>query len=393
MNMRTLIPSLLLLILVPLSVSGQDEVPAFPDPESGFALMRQYAEEGRTGLAKRVGFMILEEEPAYHDVSLYLARVLGWGGSYDSAYALVDSVIEQDPDLVEAYETGVDVAYWDNDWEKLEGYAGEALALEENLPGVVEKVELARNQRAAGRGFPEVYLHYYYDHFGVPYARNWHMLTAGGSIPFGGVTLLPYVNAGYHAGGFSPSTDLQVNLDAYVKLGRLNYALLGYGFSPDGALNYLPVHRAVAELWQSLPAGFAVSGGLRYFYWDESFTFLTLSGEKYLGDYWISLRNYLFFKDYGVSASFYLSARRYLGDILSYVALTAGIGTAPDEPLLVASDLDRLNALSLRGEVNYQVTERIRLAGMVGFAYEEYADRQFRNRIDLKLGTYIRLGR
>ena len=120
MHMRPLIPYLLLLALIPFSVSGQDEGPSFPDPESGFALMRQYAEEGRTGLAKRVGFMILEQEPAYHDVSLYLARVLGWGGSYDSAYALVDSVIAQDPELVEAYETGVDVAYWDTDWQKLE---------------------------------------------------------------------------------------------------------------------------------------------------------------------------------------------------------------------------------------------------------------------------------
>ena len=201
------------------------------------------------------------------------------------------------------------------------------------------------------------------------------------------------MNAGYHAGGASPSTDIQINLDTYVKLGRLNYALLGYGFSPDGVLNYLPVHRAVAELWQSLPAGFAVSAGLRYFYWDESFTFLTLSGEKYLGEYWLSLRNYLFFKDYGVSASFYLSARRYLGNPLNYVALTAGIGTAPDEPLLVQSDLDRLNAVSLRAEASYQITDRFRLAGMIGYAYEEYADRQFRSRIDLKLGTYIRLGR
>lgn len=355
--------------------------------------MRRYAENGETGLAKKTGYMILQEEPDYHDVSLYLARVLGWEGSYDSAYVLVDGVIEKDPDLLEAYETGVDVAYWDNDWLKLQEYAEAAFALEPELPAVQEKYDLALAQRAADRQVPEAYVHYYYDHFGVPYARNWHMLTMGGSIPIRGLTLLPYVNAGYHAGGATPSTDIQFNLDGYVKLGRLNYALLGYGFSPDGALNYLPVHRGLAELWQSLPAGFAISAGLRYFYWDESFTFLTLSGEKYLGDYWLSLRNYLFFKDYGVSASFYLTARRYLGSVLNYVALTAGVGTAPDEPLLVASDLDRLNAVSLRAEVNYQITQRFRLAGMVGGAREEYADRQFRGRFDMRIGTYIRLGR
>jgi len=391
--MRPLFRYLLLLAITAGPLLGQEPLPAFEDPEAGFALMRQYAENGETGLARRTGYLILQEEPDYHDVSLYLARVLGWEGSYDSAYALVDEVIVKEPDLLEAYETGVDVAYWDNEWDKLQAYAEAAFALEPVLPGVQEKVDLARNQRSSERQIPEAYIHYYYDHFGLPYARNWHMMTVGGSIPVRGLTILPYVNAGYHAGGASPSTDLQINLDGYVKLGRLNYALLGYGFSPDGVLNYLPVHRGVAELWQSLPAGFAVSAGVRYFYWDESFTFLTVSVEKYLGEYWLSLRNYLFFKDYGVSASFYLSARRYLGSTLNYVALTAGIGTAPDEPLLVQSDLDRLNAVSLRAEANYQITERFRLSGMVGVAREEYADRQYRGRVDLRLGTYIRLGR
>jgi YaiO family outer membrane protein len=360
---RNLALYLLFVVLIATTVSGQEPVLTFEDPEAGFSLMRSYAENGEYDLAKKTGHIILQEEPDYHDVSLYLARVLGWEGSYDSAYALVDSVIEKEPELLEAYETGQ------------------------------EKYDLSRSQRASERQIPEAYLHYYYDHFGVPYARNWHMLTAGGSIPVRGLTLLPYVNAGYHAGGTTPSTDIQFNLDSYVKLGRLNYALLGYGFSPDGILNYLPVHRGVAELWQSLPSGFAVSAGLRYFFWDESFIFLTLSGEKYYGDYWFSLRNYLFFKDYGVSASFYLTARRYLGSSLNYVALTAGIGAAPDEPVVVASDLDRLNAVSLRAEAQYQINERFRLAGMVGVAREEYTDRQFRGRIDFKVGTYIRLGR
>jgi YaiO family outer membrane protein len=132
---------------------------------------------------------------------------------------------------------------------------------------------------------------------------------------------------------------------------------------------------------------------MRYFYWDESFTFLTLSVEKYLGEYWFSFRNYLFFKDYGVSASFYLTAKRYFGPIFNYLSLTAGYGTAPDEPLLVVSDLDRLNALSIRAEGSYQISQRVRIAGMIGYANEEYADRLFRNRFDLKIGAYYRIGR
>jgi len=374
-------------------LQGQDSGNSYADPESGFAMMREYAESGKWGPAKHTGYQILEQDPDYHDVSLYLARIHGWEGSYDSAYALVDRVIAEEPELVEAYVTGVDIAYWKNDWAKLRFYAEQALELDPELPGVEEKYLLAGNQRALSREIPELYFHYYYDHFGKPYARNWHMLTAGGGIPLKSVTLLPYLNAGFHAGGYDPSTDFQMNLDAYLTLGTKNYAFLGYGFSPDGALNYLPVHRAAAEIWQTLPAGFSLSAGIRYFYWDESFTFATLSVEKYLGDFWLSLRNYLFFKDLGPSASFYLTARRYFKDIFNYLSLTAGYGTAPDEPLLVESDLDRLNALSFRLEGSRQVTPKLRLAGMVGYAYEEYMDQAYRNRFGFKIGTHILLGR
>ena len=100
------------------------------------------------------------------------------------------------------------------------------------------------------------------------------------------------------------------------------------------------MHRAAAEIWQTLPRGFSLSAGVRYFYWDQSFTFLTFSAEKYAGNYWFSLRNYLFFKDYGVSASWYLSARRYFATRYDHLTITLGYGTAPDEPVVVVSDLD-----------------------------------------------------
>lgn len=391
MRPRFLYTLLLFSTIIP--VSGQDAQLTYSDPESGFALMRQQAENGKTDQAKRLGYMILAEEPGYHDVSLYLARIHGWEGGYDSAYVLVDGVIDKEPGLLEAYITGVDIAYWENDWKKLKVYAEEAFKLEPDLPEVERKYQLAINQRALARQIPEIYFHYYYDHFGEPYARNWHMLTAGAGIPVQGATLLPYLNAGYHAGESVPNTDFQMNLDAYVNLGKKNYALVGYGFSPDGALNYLPVHRGIAEIWQALPAGFSVSAGMRFFYWKEPFIFPTISGEKYLGKYWFSLRNYLFFKDYGASVSMYLTARRYFEDIFNYLSLTIGFGTAPDEPVLVESDLDKLNAVSLRAEVSRQITSKIRVAGMAGYAYEEYADRQFRHRYDMKVGTYIRIGK
>jgi YaiO family outer membrane protein len=368
---------------------AQDSI-LYSHPEEGFALMRQYASEREYGTAKQIGYKLLEENEAYHDVALYLARIHGWEASYDSAYRVLDQVIVQAPELFEAYQTCVDLAYWENNWEKMEECADRAVELEPDSVAIFDRYRLAQYE-GSQQLWPELFMHYSYDHFSQPYVRNWHMLTLGGKIPVKPGTLVPYLNAGYHAGGYKPSTDIQLNLDAYLTIGQKNYALLGYGFSPNGAINYLPLHRAAAEIWQVLPKGFGLSAGLRYFYWEQHFTFLTFSAEKYAGNYWFSLRNYLFFKDYGASTSWYLSARRYFDSRFNYINLTLGYGAAPDEPVVVLTDLERLNAISGRIELSKQVSPWWRIVGIAGYAYEEYFDQEYRHRFDLRIGCYFRI--
>jgi YaiO family outer membrane protein len=369
---------------------AQDPI-LYSQAEEGFALMRQYATSRDYNAAKEIGYSLLEENEGYHDVALYLARIHGWEASYDSAYQLLDRVISEAPELFEAYQTCADLAYWENNWDRLEECAERAVELEPDSAGIFESYRQARYRDASQLEGPELFMHYSYDHFSLPYVRNWHMLTAGGQIPVKPGTLVPYLNAGYQAGGYQPSTDIQLNLDAYLTLGKKNHAMLGYGFSPNGSINYLPVHRAAAEIWQVLPKGFGLSAGLRYFYWEQHFTFLTFSAEKYAGNYWFSLRNYLFFKDYGTSASFYLSARRYFATRFDHLTLTLGYGAAPDEPLLVVTDLERLNAISGRVELSKQVSPLLRIVGMVGYAYEEYFHQEFRHRFDVRMGCYFRI--
>lgn len=372
-------------------VWSQEFKASYHTPEEGFAQMRQLATDQKYDSAKHIGNLLLEENPDYHDVSLYLARLYGWESDYDSAYALLDQVLLKDSTLIEAYVIRVDLAYWANDWEKLELYAGEALEKDPDLPEVEEKLLLAKQQGLRSREKPEILLGYSYDHFSVPYVRNWHMATVGGVIPTEIATYTPYVNAGYQPGLDGQSTDIQFNLDAYFNLGSKNSVLAGYGFSPSGERDFLPVHRAALEYWRVLPKGFGVSAGLRYYYWDDHFTFLTFSGEYYTGNYWFSLRTYLFSKDYGLSTSWYLSARRYFASKYDYVLATVGYGTAPDEPMLVASDLDRLNALSFKLGFSKEINSRLRLQVTGGYAYEEYADQEYRNRFDFTTGLYIRL--
>jgi len=389
--MRVFVSLTILLSLSLNQLYAQEFQEARLTAEGRFELMRKHVEESRYSEAKSVGQEILEEYPDYFDVALYMARIYGWEARYDSAYLVLEDVLTKEPDLFEAHETLVDLAYWENDWVKLEQYAARALELAPDSPLIREKYLLARNRQKLTQDITELYVNYSYDHFRVPYARNWHMITAGGNLPLKMGTLSPYVNGGYHAGGDKPSNDLQVNLDAYFKLGKKNYAMAGYGFSPDGEINYLPGHRAAAEIWQVLPKGMALSAGLRYFYWKQHFTFLTFSEEKYAGNYLFSFRSYLFFKEYGVSGSYYLSARRYFKDKYNYLTLTLGYGTAPDEPLLVVSDLDRLTAMSGRVEFFKQIRPNLRLNVMTGYAYEEFDDGEYRHRFNMRAGFYIRL--
>jgi YaiO family outer membrane protein len=149
----------------------------------------------------------------------------------------------------------------------------------------------------------------------------------------------------------------------------------------------------VAELWQVLPAAFEISAGIRYFYWHEHFLFPTFSVEKYLNNYWFSLRNYLFFKEYGVSGSYYLSTRRYFATQFDYLTVTLGYGTAPDEPVTVISDLDRMKAISGRIDISKGLGQSARLGLGVGYAYEEFQDRDYRHRISARLGCYIRFAK
>jgi YaiO family outer membrane protein len=368
---------------------AQESDSSYNTPEEGFALMRQQAADLEYSSAKQTGFQLLEENPAYHDVSLYLARIYGWESSYDSAYVILDKVIEEDSTLLEAYLVGVDLAYWENDWDKLESYANQALEIDPELPEVQEKLIVARQQEVRTVEKPEILTAYSYDHFSVPYVRNWHMLTAGALLPTEIVTYMPYVNMGYQPGLEGQSGDIQFNLDTYIKLGERNSLLAGYGYSPSGSVDFMPNHRAALEYWRVLPKGFGVSAGLRYFYWSEHFTFLTLSGEKYFGNWYMSLRTYLFSKDYGISSSWYLHARRYLDSKHDYISGTIGYGTAPDEPLLVISDLDRLNALSFKLGYSKRLNPGLRFDVTLGYAYEEYADQLYRNRYDFRTGFYF----
>ena len=151
-----------------------------------------------------------------------------------------------------------------------------------------------------------------------------------------------------------------------------------YAFSPG---KYFPGHRAATEVWQTLPAGWAVSAGLNYYYFRPEYFYSTCISGEVLGKYWISLKGFVYFKDDGPTFSEYLNIRRYFND-KNFFQITFGAGTAPDEPFDVQTDLMRLSAYSIRLAYNVSVTPKLMMRIGTGYSYEEYAENIWRNRFE-----------
>ena len=163
-------------------LQAQDEL-KYTDPEAGFSLMRSLATGGDYKNAKFVGYQLIEENPDYYDAALYLARIHGWESGFDSAYMVLDEVISRAPELYEAYETCAQLAYWENNPGRLETCSERAVALEPDSAAQFERYAMALRQGRSDQKLPQVFAHYSFDHFSLPYVRNWHMLTVGGSSP------------------------------------------------------------------------------------------------------------------------------------------------------------------------------------------------------------------
>jgi YaiO family outer membrane protein len=226
---------------------------------------------------------------------------------------------------------------------------------------------------------------YSFDSFSEPYRRFWQVYKAGALHDFSwgkGTAALNIGNITSRNEITVRATELQAEVEAYPKISSKNYAYLAYAYSPG---SYFPRHRAAAEVWQVLPHSWAVSAGLSYYYFDRNIFIAGTSAEKYAGKYWFSVKAFIYFKDKGPTTSAYLNIRRYFNDD-DYLQISAGTGTAPDEPFDIQTDIMRLSATGFRvsyfKKLNNEITFRIG----AGYSSEEYAEKLWRNRFEGNVG-------
>jgi YaiO family outer membrane protein len=404
----------LLHFLLIVSVSLSLNLPLYPqkftDPEAEYSRIRSLAYEGKLSEAESAVIALLDSLPAYGDAWILLARIYGWQQKYEPAIAILDSMILNESYNADALEARLDLAFWTGEnryaieladlilasdsanSEILEkkNRATEALVAadtsgkivtqpEDSLvdiqPGMIKPNDLENTRKTDLRAG------YNFDTFNEPYGRFWQVFQAGASrlLSFG--RIIAGINVGNLHTNADPAikaTEIQFEAEAYPKISQYDYAWLAYAYSPG---KYFPAHRISAEYWHTFKFSWVASAGIHYYFFDRNIFIASLSGEKYYKSYWFSSKIYFYFKDIGVTTSLYLNARKYFNDV-NYLQITAGFGTAPDEPFDIVTDLGRLSAKTVRLAYYTSLTNDLFLRAGLGYSREEYAESLQRNRFD-----------
>jgi YaiO family outer membrane protein len=321
------------------------------NPESEYLKIKTIAFSGDYATAAAAARKLVNKYPSYGDARILLGRILAWQRDYINAGAVIDTLLLKEPGNEDALSARRNILLWSK----------------ENTP-------VSTDLRAG----------YSFDSFKEPYSRFWQVFNAGAGHKFKWGQAYAGLNIGnIRIGGPSPSeaSEMQIEAEAWPVLTSKNYADLAYAYSPG---SYFPRHRAAAEVWQILPAGWAVSAGLNYYYFDRSAFIALASVEKYLGKYWLSLKGFVYLKDNGPRTSIFLNVRRYFND-KDYLQITLGTGAAPDEPFDVQANLMRLNANTVRLAYNLSVTHKLKMRIGAGYSREEFIETIWRNRFECNI--------
>jgi YaiO family outer membrane protein len=318
------------------------------DPESEYLRIRAIAFDGDYTSAAIAARKLLNAYPLYGDARILLGRILAWQKDFKNATSVIDTLLVTDPDNADALSAKRDILLWSKD----------------NTPVATD-----------------IRFGYSFDSFKEPYSHFWQVFKAGGGHKFSWGPFYGGMNIGnITIGEQDPvhATELQLEAEVWPRITKKNYARLAYAYSPG---TYFPKHRAAIEAWQILNNGWAVSAGLNYYYFDSN-AFITLASvEKYAGKFWLSLKSFIYFKDKGLTSSYYFTARRYFNDN-DYLQVTLGTGTAPDEPFDIQTDLMRLSANSIRVAYNMKLINKLTIKLDAGYSREEYENNIWRNRFE-----------
>jgi YaiO family outer membrane protein len=388
------------------------------DIDALFKQAREISFAGNNLQARRILQRILERKPDYYDVRTFLGRTYAWDRQYDNARTELSRVLidrENDQDALLAL---IDVEDWSGNPEVANQYlrlglsyypTSEALLMKKARlqikaddkesaaitlrrildfnPGNKEAIDLMNSLNTA-RLNNRVQVSYTVDFFDKKNSP-WQFISAdiGRSFKFGSVIM-----RGNVAERFS-NRGLQYEVESFLRLFKGNYVNAAVAFST--ADQVFPGQRYSAEMFQKLPLGFEISGGMRYLEFTDGTTIYTGSLGNYFRDYWIAFRAFITPKP-GIittensffartSQTFIFNIRKYTDDADNFLGLRAGRGDSPDERRVIDATTPRLRSWSGDLEFQRRAFGRWIVRTDIGYAYEEIRKDTYQQRITLGL--------
>ncbi|MGB0404437.1 MAG: YaiO family outer membrane beta-barrel protein [Salibacteraceae bacterium] len=184
------------------------------------------------------------------------------------------------------------------------------------------------------------------------------------------------------------STGLQGEIDAYPTITDWLYVYANIGVSNRWLF---PEFRAGLEPFVALPYNLEASLGIRYMqYPGNNLLIWTGSISAYPGKFYLSARPYLTFNNNGTNQSYNFKVRRFFTRPKTYVELSGGFGSSPDNSYLDQSLNQLVDSRSWNIGVTYQQQLGEQFYGKAFVIFDQYYPEQIPNFniVSCNLGLY-----
>ncbi|MGQ8336349.1 YaiO family outer membrane beta-barrel protein [Sunxiuqinia sp. A32] len=391
--------------------------------DSLFLAAHEKAVDGQYQEAIEMADQVLDKFPDYTDVILFKARTLAWDKQYDLAIKEISDLLEKEPENLNANISLCEFYLWASEYKPAVEAANKALNLfpynedllvkkaqaELELENYEETSKITNliNERYPGNQQAseieemtkmrmwrdELRFEHYFDGFNKPYERRWHMSSVGygrktkigtyyGKVYFGDL-----VNSGESLYGSDVSK--QFSLEFYPRINRNNYMFLNYSYSPD---NLFPKNRVGLEYYHVFKNKFEASIGYRYMRFEDDISpavninIFTGSLAKYMGNWWVSARPYIIDNGVDISYKYSLEVRKYFNPEVSYLKLSGGTGTSPENPAFYTGGAQRatLDSWNLSLEWKQRVAKSLSFELETGYENTEYEKNKRRDQLILR---------
>lgn len=205
-----------------------------------------------------------------------------------------------------------------------------------------------------------------YDHYGDD-LEDWQKMY----VEYRRITSVGPIIGRLNVGHRFDITDYQGEIDFWPEFNENWYGYFNIGVSGG---DLFPEFRAGAELYRAMTNGFESSLGFRYLKFSEDDVIIfTGSIGKYVGNWLLIGRPYFTPQDSGVSSSFTILARRYLGNPDTFASLLAGFGFSPDERRFLDGQAENRFQKSryIGVQTTYLVKNQFELFGTLKLTWQE----------------------